>query len=62
MHRVIERTAVDDVEIGQAIVVVVEPDAAGAGAFEQRSQLRRTEAVREVDAGLVACVFKSNRG
>ena len=58
--RVVERPAVDHVEVGQAVVVVVEPDAARAGAFEQRTQLARAKAVREVDAGLVGRIFKSN--
>ena len=35
MHRIIERPAVRDIEIGHTIVVVVEPDTARAGAFEK---------------------------
>ena len=58
MHRVVERASVHHVKRLQAGVVVVEPDAASAGSFEQRAQLPRTEAMRKVDARLVACVFK----
>ena len=53
-----QRLAADHVEVGQAVVVVVEPDAAGAGAFEQRAELLRAEAVRELNAGLCGGVFE----
>ena len=60
MHGIVQRASVDHVERLQAGVVVVEPDASGAGAFQQRSQLPRPEAVREVDACLIGGVFKAN--
>ncbi len=50
MHSLFERLPTDHVKIGQSIIVIVEPDAARAGAFEQRSQFLRAEAVRELDA------------
>ena len=61
MHRVVQRPAIHDVERRQSRIVVVEPDASRAGAFQQRAQLLRPEAVRKVDARLVARVFKLNR-
>ncbi len=61
MHAVFQRLAADHVEIGQSVVVVVEPDAAGAGAFEQRAELLRAEAVRELNAGLRGGIFEPDR-
>ncbi len=60
MDIVAQRLAGCDVEVRQAVVVVVEPDAAGAGAFEQRAQLARAEAVGELDAGGGGGVFEAD--
>src|SRR5450631_4337865 len=60
MHRVVEGAAIDDVKIGEPVVVVVEPDAAGPGSLEQRAQLCRAETVHIVDAGLIRRVFKAD--
>ena len=49
MHAVFERFAADYVEIRQSIVVVVEPDATRAGAFQQRSKFLCSEAVGELN-------------
>ena len=38
MHSLLERDAADHIEIRQAVVVVIEPDGAAAGAFEQRPE------------------------
>ena len=61
MHARFQRLAAGDVEIEQPIVVVVEPDAAAARAFQQRSQLLRAEAVRELDSGGRSRIFEPNR-
>ena len=61
MHAVFQRLAADHVEIGQSVVVVIEPDAAGAGAFEQRAEFLRAEAVGELNAGLCGGIFEADR-
>ena len=60
MHGIIERPAIHDVEIRQTVVVVVEPHAARARAFQQRTKLPRPKAVREIDARLLRRIFKPN--
>ena len=50
MHPLFQRLAAGHVEIREAVIVVIEPDAAGAGAFQQRAQLLRAETVRELNA------------
>ena len=57
---VIERPSVGDVQVKKSIVVVIEPDAARAGSFEERAELRRAEAVREIDASFLAGVFEAD--
>ena len=47
-----ELPAADDVKVQQAVVVVIEPDGAGAGALQQRAEFLRAEAVGEVDCRL----------
>jgi len=61
VHRIVERAAAHHIERGKAGVVVVEPDAASAGPFEQRPQLGGAKAVRKVDVGWIRGVFESNR-
>ena len=62
MHRIVERPAVHNVKRRPPRVVVVEPDAARAGALQQRSQLGRPEAVRKINTGFVRGVFKADGG
>ena len=50
MHSIFKRLAADNVKIGESVVVVIEPDASGAGAFQQRSEFLGTEAVGELDS------------
>ena len=61
MHRIFKRLTADHVEIRQTVVVVVEPDTAGAGAFKQRAELLGTEAVGELDAGVCGGTFEADR-
>jgi hypothetical protein len=61
MHSVFKRLAAGHVEIGQAIVVVIEPHTARAGALEQRAESLCAEAVGELNAGLCRRIFESNR-
>src|SRR3954469_168706 len=55
-----ERLARRDVEIREAVVVVVEPNAAGARAFEQGSQPLRAEAVGELNSRFRGSIFETN--
>ena len=61
MHTVFERLAAGNIEVGQSIVVVVEPHTAGASAFEKRSEFLGTEAMRELDSGLRGRIVESDR-
>jgi hypothetical protein len=60
MDVVAQRPAVGHVEVGQPVVVVVEPDAACTGAFEQRAELARADAVGELDAGGGCGIFEAD--
>ena len=60
MHPVFERLAADNVKIGQAVIVEIEPHAARARTFEQRAEFLRAEAVRELNARLCGGVFEAN--
>ena len=61
MYASFERLATGHIEVEQAIVVVVEPDAASARALEQRTQVLRSEAMREVNPRSGRRVFEPNR-
>ena len=55
---IFKRLTADYVEVGKSVIVVIEPDAAGAGAFQQRTELLGAEAVGELDAGFCGGVFE----
>ncbi len=55
-----QRTAAHHEQIGLAIVIEIEPEAAGAGAFEQRSQLFGAKRMREGNAGLRRSIVKTD--
>ena len=50
VHPILKRLAGNYVKIGQTVIVVVEPGASGTGAFQQRTKLPRSEAVRKLNA------------
>ena len=62
MHAFPELPAAHDVKVHQAVVVVVEPDGARAGALQQRAEFLRAEAVREVDTPAFAAVSSKRIG
>jgi hypothetical protein len=53
-----EVAAAEDIEVEEAIVVVVEPDAAGAGGFENGTEFLFAEGMLEADFGLLGDVFE----
>ena len=61
MHRVVQRSSIHHAGATAAGVVVVDPDAPRARSLQQRTQLGRTKAVREIDSSLRGRIFKSNR-
>ena len=61
MHPLPQRPAAHHVKVRLTVVVVVEPHAPGAGAFQQRAQFFRSEGMREGDARLRRSIFKANR-
>src|SRR5579863_6350770 len=55
---VFQRLSTYDVEVGEAVVVVVEPNTAPTRALEQRAQFLGAETVGELDARFRGRIFK----